>query len=235
MKRIALRSRGRSALTTMLVLACSSACTPTGEIVGEVPAPETSPTMLAAMQRDLGESAPEVERRLLAEATAARREPALRVQLGDTYAGAWMSDDGNTLVVGVTDAQLADQVREAGAEPQVVTRSLRQLELVKSSLDRAAADAGAGVHSWHVDVVGNRVVVEAEVVDAPAVQAFAARAATLAGADAVQVIAVTGDRPRPLYDIRGGDEIILNSNTLCSVGFSVDGGGSSKRSTSPLP
>jgi streptogrisin C len=76
------------------------------------------------------------------------------------------------------------------------------------------------VHSWHVDVVHNRVVVEAEDASAPAVLAFAARA----DAGAVQVVTVTGERPRPLYDIRGGDEIILNSNTLCSVGFSVEGG-----------
>jgi streptogrisin C len=33
-----------------------------------------------------------------------------------------------------------------------------------------------------------------------------------------------GDAPRPLYDIRGGDQYVINGNTLCSVGFSVAGG-----------
>ena len=33
---------------------------------------------------------------------------------------------------------------------------------------------------------------------------------------------VTGEAPRPLYDIRGGDQYVINGNTLCSVGFAVD-------------
>jgi streptogrisin C len=111
-------------------------------------------------------------------------------------------------------------VGAAGAEPQVLTRRVRLLVVVWAPLPRAAADAAPGVHSWHVDVVNNRVVVEAEDVRSPAVLDFATRA----GAGAVEVVAAIGERPRPLYDIRGGDEIILNSNTLCSVGFSVDGG-----------
>jgi streptogrisin C len=40
----------------------------------------------------------------------------------------------------------------------------------------------------------------------------------------VTVEATTQEAPRPLYDIRGGDEYVINGNTLCSVGFSVHGG-----------
>ncbi len=224
MKRIACHSRSRWSLAVLFVLAWQSACTQAGEIVGEVAAPEIPDEMLAAMQRDLGESVVQVEHRLLVEATAASQEPLLREQLGSPYAGAWMSDDGSTLVVGITDAQLAEQVRLAGAEPRLVSRSLRQLEQMKWSLDRAAPEADASIHAWHVDVAGNRIIVVAEDPGAPAALAFAARARKSGdGDDAVQIVAAQ-ERPRPLYDIRGGDEIILNGNTLCSVGFSVEGG-----------
>jgi streptogrisin C len=61
-------------------------------------------------------------------------------------------------------------------------------------------------------VAGNRVVVTAA--DPAAVPPLG---------DAVTVVR-SAERPRPLYDVRGGDEYILNSNTLCSVGFAVHGG-----------
>ncbi len=224
MKRIALGSRGRSSLVLTLLVACSAACSTSREIVGGAPPPETSPTMLQALGRDLGESMPQVTARLQAEANAARFEPELRAQLGEPYAGSWMSDDGQKLVVAITDAQLAEEVRLSGAEPRVVARSLRQLEAMKASLDQAAPMADASVHAWHVDVPGNRVVVETDAPDSPAVRAFVARAAADVGAGGVEVVAVSGERPRPLYDIRGGDQIILNSSALCSVGFSVEGG-----------
>ena len=86
-------------------------------------------------------------------------------------------------------------------------------------LDGAAADAS--VHAWYVDVARNRIVVRAEDPAAPAV----ARFVSALGADAERVRVVADpERPRPLYDTRGGDEFIINSNTLCSVGFAVVGG-----------
>ena len=146
--------------------------------------------MLEALQRDLGQSADEIERRLIAEARAAQLEPVLRDELADAYGGAWMSDDGSELLVGITDAALADHVRAAGAEPRLVTRSLAELDAELAAL---AADPDA--HSWYVDVPNNRVVVDRD-----------------------------GDRPVPYYDVRGGDEIILGGNILCSMGFAVHGG-----------
>jgi hypothetical protein len=61
---------------------------------------------------------------------------------------------------------------------------------------------------------------------APAARADATAFVKASGADpaAVRVVASTEGAPRPMYDIRGGDQYVINGNTLCSVGFSVNGG-----------
>jgi streptogrisin C len=192
-----------------------------GEVMPQELAPAIAPEMSSALQRDLRLAEVEVPRRLAAERTAARIAPALRDQLGSAFAGAWMDPSGSRLVVGITDAALADGVRSAGAEPQVVARSLAYLDGVKTKLDGDASRAGADIHAWHVDVATNTVVVHAADPDAPATRAFVDGLGVSGGA--VRIVP-SSERPRPLYDVRGGDEYIINGNTLCSVGFSVNGG-----------
>lgn len=130
---------------------------------------------------------------------------------GAACGGAWMNSDGSALLVGITDAARADEVRRAGAEPVLVRWPLDRLE----GAPRVKADPG--VHSWRIDVANNRVVVTAE----GSAHAFIAKL----GLDPTAVVVERStERPRPLYDLRGGDEYIINSNTLCSIGFAVHGG-----------
>ncbi len=228
MLRTATPSRTSVLRVAALALTLSAAC-----VVGDPDQREpddddgpasSSPTVpvevLAAMQRDLGLTAQQLEVRLRAEAIGAQLAPALQDQLGEPFAGAWMSDDGARLVVGITDATLAEDVRDAGAEPRLVTHSLAQLEALKDALD-APASVDPSIHAWRVDVASNRVVVIVEDPGAAAVATFLARLGD--GAQAVRVERAS-ERPRPFYDVRGGDEFILGGNTLCSVGFSVDRG-----------
>jgi|SRR6266542_1157582 len=218
------RTRG---LIVALLFALTASCA--GNLdsggVGETSAPlwgpQVGPEVRSAMQRDLHLTETQVTQRLLAEATAARMEPAIREYVGHSFAGAWLDDSGSRLIVGITDPTLADSVRVAGGEPRMVAHSLEHLDAVKADLDQRAARAGSGIHGWHVDVATNSVVVEAEDPAAAATQEFIA--ALGVSQDAVRVV-VSAERPRPLYDLRGGDEYIINSNTLCSVGFSVNGG-----------
>jgi streptogrisin C len=87
-------------------------------------------------------------------------------------------------------------------------------------LDRnAGRAAAASVRGWYVDEPGNRVVVLAEPGAEAAAKAFARDSA--AGEVTVQGLA---EQPRTMYDIRGGDQYVINGNTLCSVGFAVAGG-----------
>jgi streptogrisin C len=76
----------------------------------------------------------------------------------------------------------------------------------------------AGIHDWYVDLATNTVVVSALDPSSRAVSDF-----VKAAGQAVRVVP-SAERPRPLYDVRGGDEIILGRSALCSMGFAVQGG-----------
>ncbi|QFZ18137.1 ricin-type beta-trefoil lectin domain protein [Saccharothrix syringae] len=176
--------------------------------------PTSSPAdpLHAALARDLGWSPADAAVHQAAEAAAAPVEKALRARLGDRFGGAWY--DGG-LKVGVVDPADAAAVRAAGATPVPVPRTEKSLVEAKAKLDRAPA--GADVHSWYVDPASNAVVVDART-DAAA-RAFASRA----GVEVKPV--VSANAPRPVYDLRGGDQYVINGNTLCSVGFPVNNGG----------
>ncbi|WP_103338257.1 ricin-type beta-trefoil lectin domain protein [Amycolatopsis sp. CA-126428] len=138
-------------------------------------------------------------------------EKTLRATLSGRFGGAWY--DGGGLKVGVLDSADATTVRAAGATPVAVKRSEQALDTDKLRLDEVSVPAD--VHAWYVDPASNSVVVEAA--SAAAARSFGAKAGLTVQTRVTQA-------PRPLYDIRGGDQYVINGNILCSVGFSVDGG-----------
>ncbi len=172
------------------------------------------------MQQDLGLTAEQAQRRLIGEARGAALERVLREQMGSGFSGAWMSEDGSQLIVGVTDDASAEQVRAAGAQPQRVNYTLQQLERMKTALDENAPRADKRIYSWHVDVMTNSVVVSAD----RAAQEEAERFVVGSGAlgPSVRIIAAN-EAPRPMYDTRGGDAY-YPGNARCSIGFAVNGG-----------
>ena len=179
-----------------------------------------SPDMLAALQRDLGLTADGARERIATDLAASRTELRLRKQLGKAFAGAWVTADGKSFVVAVSDAVRAAEVRAAGATAKVVARNGATLDAVKAGLDRAAAHAPArSVPGWYVDVRTNSVVVLAKGGTADA-RAFVRASGVTAAA--VRIVAST-ETPRTLYDVRGGDAYYMGGGR-CSVGFSVNGG-----------
>lgn len=175
--------------------------------------PNTPVTQLQTLQQDLGLSAEQAQLRLTQEAAAPATEQAARTAVGTAFAGSWF--DGSGLVVAISDAAMADEVRTAGAEPQVVQHDAATLSANKSELDARAESVPDSVTSWHVDPRTNSVVVSAT--DAQAAETFAA------GVEGVRVETVA-DRPEPLAII--GGEAITNSGGRCSVGFSATDGAS---------
>ncbi|MFJ6197459.1 ricin-type beta-trefoil lectin domain protein [Micromonospora sp. NPDC092111] len=173
----------------------------------------------AALRRDLGLTDDQIRQRSTVEAGAPSIERRLRAELGTAYGGSWIAADGTTLVVGVTTAARAARVRSAGAQPQVVRWSQADLDRTKAALDRRAGRAGATVHSWYVDPASNSVVVRAA--DTATARAFVRT--TGATADAVRTVP-SAQPYRPVYDVRGGDQYVINNSVLCSVGFAVAGG-----------
>jgi len=218
-------NRRLQALSTATVLFAGAAVLPMSARAAPADeaslAQDVSPEVLHAMQRDLGLTAAQARQRLVTEALAVRTEAALRGELGGTFGGAWLSEEGDRLIVGVTTAAGAEAARRAGAEPRWVARTERELDALKAALDKGADVASKDIHGWYVDVITNSVVVLAK--DAAVVNAERFIAESGAADRAVRV-EVSSEQPRPMYDLRGGDAYYINGNVRCSIGFSVAGG-----------
>ncbi|NGN63105.1 S1 family peptidase [Streptomyces sp. A7024] len=180
----------------------------------------TSPEVLRAMQRDLNLSADQAEDRLANEARAGATAGRLQLALGKDFAGAWVSGTDARLTVATTDRADVAAIEARGAHAQVVDHSLRALEATQTKLNRAAARARtADSPVWYVDTRANAVTVRA--LRASAAQEFI----RAAGADPAAIRVVrTEQRPRALYDIRGGDAYYMNNTGRCSVGFAITRG-----------
>ncbi|SNY57128.1 ricin-type beta-trefoil lectin domain protein [Paractinoplanes atraurantiacus] len=200
-----------AAAITLLTPVPANAATPDG--------PDLPDGMLAAMRRDLKLDDGQIATRLRTEAAAPVVQRRLQTRLGSAYAGAWIPSGATRLTVAVTDSSAFPAVRAEGATPALVSRSAAGLSSSRAALDRHASSARPSiVRGWYVDTPSNRMVVMA----APGSEKQAAAFAQAAGAGAVSVVAA--EQPKPLYDTRGGDQYVINGNTLCSVGFAVAGG-----------
>lgn len=181
-------------------------------------AAQVDPAVLDAMQRDLGLTAAQARARLVNESRAGGVAGQLRVSLGGSFAGSWLQGDAAELTVATTDADEAEEITAAGARAQVVTHSLAELDAAKAALDRAATTHSTTASPvWYVDITSNSVVVRAT--SSAAARSFIAAS----GADRhlVRVERLT-ERPRALYDLRGGDAYYMGGR--CSIGFPVTKG-----------
>ena len=83
----------------------------------------------------------------------------LAERFGDRTAGTYLDANSGKMVVTVTDAATAAQVRAAGAVARFVPRSAAQLASAAAELDRSTWIPGT---SWAVDPMSNQVVVSAD-------------------------------------------------------------------------
>ncbi|GGO63421.1 S1 family peptidase [Nonomuraea cavernae] len=176
------------------------------------------PTMVDALERDLGLSEQQAVTRLANEQRAAATEARLSTALGASYGGSWLNADASKLMVATTDPAAAPGIEAQGGQPIVVARTLTQLNTVKDQLDRAPEQAKAGAALWYADVTTNSVVIQA-----PTQQAGDALAAA-AGVDgkAVRVV-VSAESPQTYINLIGGAAYYIGSSR-CSIGFSVTRG-----------
>ncbi|MFF2305210.1 carbohydrate-binding protein [Streptomyces sp. NPDC058128] len=175
------------------------------------------PELLDAMRRDLGLTRSQALTRLANEAEAGATAARLRQGLGGAFAGAWVDGaEAGVLTVATTRAADTPAIRAAGARALLVTHGLTALERAKQRLDRSA---GTDAPVRYVDVRANVLVVE---------ETRAGAGARLVRATGVprELVRVvrTGQAPRPLYDIRGGDAYYMGGGGRCSVGFAVTRG-----------
>ncbi|MFE9608446.1 alpha-lytic protease prodomain-containing protein [Streptomyces sp. NPDC006012] len=182
---------------------------------------EAPPALIHAMQRDLGLDQDQAERRLVNEAEAGATAGRLRAALGADFAGAWVrGPESAALTVATTDAADVPAIEARGADAVVVSHALTALDAAKARLDRVAAQrATTDTPAWYVDVRTNSLVVQA-------VRPAAGRALLAAAGvnGSLAQVVKSAERPRPLYDLRGGDAYYINGNTRCSIGFPVTRG-----------
>ncbi|MDQ3579663.1 MAG: S1 family peptidase [Actinomycetota bacterium] len=192
---------------------------PAADTSGAGAAAGLAPDMLQAMQRDFGLSQDQAVARITSENAAAHTEQRLRGSLGDAFGGAFYDVNDGKLVVGVTNADAMGTVDNAGAKATVVRNSASRLDATMSTLDRAAAPSA--VTGWFVDVQRNTVTVTT----APGTTDAARSFVSAAGVDsALTNVVESTEAPRALADIRGGDAYLINNQSRCSIGFSVQGG-----------
>ncbi|WP_007023726.1 S1 family peptidase [Saccharomonospora iraqiensis] len=218
-RRVAARLGTTAVLATGMAAALAIPAT-AGSGAPVTPAGDNDP-MIQAMQRDLGVNAAQAEQRLRAEAEARGVADTVRAELGDSFGGAHFDAERDTLVVGVTDAAKADEVRAAGAEARMVDASSAELESITQRLNRAENRAPDAVTGWYVDVESNSVVVTT----APKTRGQATAFVNSTGADRSQVEVVESrEQPRALMNIYGGNAYYMGSGGRCSIGFAVNGG-----------
>ena len=195
----------------------------------------TSMAMRQALQRDLGLSAADLPRYLETERLATRRQAEAQKALGASYAGSWLERDANgefEFVIATTQQAQTAKARTLGAQARVVRHSLATLEASMSQLNSAQKTKSIGVlrptdpgiHSWRIDLPSNSVVITLE----PGMEKIAAALVARSGADARTIRYKTSTaRPQPNVDVRGGDRYNLPNGGWCSVGLSVQQGGTS--------
>ncbi|SES47518.1 S1 family peptidase [Actinokineospora terrae] len=214
----------RTLVAAVVLTAAAAAVATVPAFAGQQAAPaptatDVAPEVLSAMERDLGLSRDAAIARLDSETKATALEADLRGRLSDSFGGAYYDAAKGKLVVGVTDATKASQVRAGGAEATVVRHSAGHLDATAEGLNGKTAPQG--VTGWYVDVQRNTVTLTTAKGTAAAAKQFVATSGL--DATAISVVEST-ESPRPLYDVRGGDAYYIGSGSRCSVGFSVQGG-----------
>ena len=190
------------------------------------------PKILAAMKRDLGLDAEQATARVAFEHQAADVIEQLRSSTGDSFAGAWISEDGTTLNVGITDQALAADVTAAGATPTILGNSFSKLQEAKLALDKLDIDqskaktldtssATSGIAAYYLDVVANKLVLEALASSTAHAEALAAQVGLTASEFEVRTVETM---PTTLATVLGGDAYLINRSSRCSIGFSVTTG-----------
>lgn len=188
------------------------------------------PEILAAMKRDLGLDAEQATARVAFEHQAIDIIEQLSTSAGDAFAGAWISEDGATLNVGVTDEALAEEVTAAGAIPTILANSLSKLQEAKKALDELNVEglktldtnsADDGIASYYVDVAANKLVLEALADSTAHAEALAAQVGLSESEFEVRVVE---ELPSTFATVEGGLAYLIGGSSRCSIGFSVTTG-----------
>ncbi|MEV6288508.1 S1 family peptidase [Kribbella sp. NPDC051770] len=180
------------------------------------------PRQQTAMQKDLGLTEQQMQKRLRAESAATKLVPAAQKAAGAAFGGAWYDAARETLVIGVTTPAAADAVRRTGAETAQVKLSATELDRRKAAVDKLAGQVPAAVSGWSTDAKSGTIVVNVQAGKrSAATDAFVSR---LARTTPITVKEVAAQAPTTFAAGTVGGDPYYTGNVRCSIGFSVHGG-----------
>lgn len=187
---------------------------------------DVSPTLRAAMQRDLGLTSAQLSQYLKIERLAELQQRQLAAAQGRNFAGSWIErqPDGNFKLV-VATTRIGPQKGPADVEFRSARHTFADLSSSKAQLDTLVERGGRvpkGVYSWYVDQQSNSVVVGIGRGGEKAGIDFVAAS----GANAEQVrFVVEEEQARPLAALKGGLGYLRNPGDgylyACSIGFNA--------------
>ncbi|MEU4829605.1 S1 family peptidase [Streptosporangium sp. NPDC023615] len=178
------------------------------------------PGVVEALQRDLALTRAEAQARLVNEARLIPIAEQMSRRLGPRFGGAWLrTKTAETLVVASTKATDIPQIVAAGAQAEVVPRSLTQLADIKRKLDATLPPKPLVSTVRYVDVKRNKVVVLS-----PEFQAAQNFVQASDVEQAAVLVLPSNEAPQPLYDLIGGTAYYVGTASRCSVGFPVTKG-----------
>ncbi len=172
-----------------------------------------------ALQRDEGLTASQARQRLASEKADDRLADRLTRAIGPRHTGGAFIDRSGDVVVTVTDAGAAREVRQAGATPRMVDFSSRQLDRVHDALDRYARSSSVGaVQGWYVDVPSNTVVVTT----LKGVHNAATRQFVVAARSYGHKVDIHRTTARNVEAaLYGGQQVNMSNGYICSLGFNA--------------
>jgi streptogrisin C len=213
---LAITAAGALATTFALALSASPASADPLELKAEEARADllgkVSPAMIEEMSETFGITTAAAYDRLAVESVAADLLAEVPETYGESYAGLWVSEDADEILVATTSEADAADLEAEGATPVLVEHDLAELEAAVADLDAVDAE---GVYGYYVDVESNGVVIEAAHAEA------ATDLAEAAGVDLDLVTVDTTAEAPETYFVRGGDAYLINNSSRCSVGFAV--------------
>ncbi|MDQ4006599.1 MAG: S1 family peptidase, partial [Actinomycetota bacterium] len=213
---------GAAAATAALVLGSTTAATARPDDArlgssGSTGAGEAA----AALAREFGISTAAAKQRLQDERRQDRLADRVVAALGERRTGgAYIAPTTGDVVVTVTGAAAARDVRASGATARRVEHSSAGLDAVHERLDRFARRSGAGrVLGWYVDVRDNVVTVTAAAgADGRDTRQFLHEARSYG--DRVEIERSQADAVPAAY-LYGGQQVQMSSGGICSNGFNA--------------
>ncbi len=190
------------------------------------PADNMSPTLRAAMQRDLGLTSAQLSQYLKIERLAELQSKQLATAQGRQFAGSWIerqTDGTFKLVVATTSG--FPQKGPAGVEFRTARNPIADLAASKAQLDTMVERGGKvpnGVYSWYVDLPSNTLAVGIGKGKENAGIDFIANSG--ANADHVRFV-VEEEQASKRAALKGGHGYLRNPGDgylyACSIGFNA--------------